>query len=525
MKTLLAIVLLCLPAVAAPPASAQSITEDRKIIASDEQPNDAFGSSVAISGATAIIGAPRDTSVATGRGAAYLLDISTGQELFKIEASDGSTADRFGGSVAISGTTAVIGTRASSSTSTQTAYVFDTTTGQELFKLTASDAALGDRFGHSVAISGITAVIGAYLDDDGGTSSGSAYVFDTVTGQELFKLTASDDDAFDNFGRSVAVSGTTAIIGAAGDAEGGEASGAAYLFDTTTGQQLFKLTATDAEPFDQFGVCVAISGTTAVVGANFKYVAGGFAGAAYVFDTTTGQQLFKLTASDTADGDRFGESVAVSGNVAVVGAYGDDDGGASSGSAYFFDITTGQQLYKLTASDAAFDDRFGQSVAISGTNAIVGAPLEDDEVTMNDLFADRGSVYLFDRSTDFVQQPQGVVSDAGVTVWFEILLEDSSGASYRWRRDGIDLTENSNIRGVYAPRLGVSAELTEVGYYDCVVVNQFGTSISDQAILAVRPDPDECEGDIADDFGTPGGDGMVSFGDFLRLLSLIGPCP
>ena len=526
MKTLPAIVLLCLTAVAAPHASAQSRTEDFKIIASDERPNEAFGSSVAISGAIAIIGAPQDPSPQIGPGSAYIYDISTRQELFKVAASDGFTADLFGGSVAISGTTAVIGTRVDPSASSGSAYVFDTTTGQELFKLTASDAALGDRFGFSVAVSGSTAVIGASLDDDGGSGSGSAYVFDTVTGQELFKLTASDDDAFDNFGRSVASSGTTAIIGATGDDEGGEASGAAYLFDTTTGQQLFKLTAADAEPFDKFGVSVAISGTTAVVGANFKYVAGGFAGAAYVFDTTTGQQLFKLTASDAADGDDFGRSVAVSGNIAVVGAYGNDDGGDLSGSAYFFDITTGQQLYKLTASDAAFNDRFGLAVAISGANAIVGAPLEDDEVIMNDLFSDRGSAYLFSGSAEFLQQPQSVVSNAGVTVWFEVALVDSAGASYQWRRDGIDLTENSNIRGVFAARLGVSAQLTEVGYYDCVVVNQFGTSTSDEAILAVRPNLVECPGDIANDFGTLGFlDGQVSFGDFLALLGLIGPCP
>jgi len=174
-------------------------------------------------------------------------------------------------------------------------------------KLTASDAAASDVFGRSVAISGNTALVGASGDDDDDddTNSGSAYLFDITTGNQLFKLTASDAAALDFFGSSVAISGNTALVGAFGDDDGGSRSGSAYLFDITTGNQLFKLTASDAAAFDLFGKSVAISGNTALVGANGDD-AGPGSGSAYLFDITTGNQLAKLTASDAAALDFFG---------------------------------------------------------------------------------------------------------------------------------------------------------------------------------------------------------------------------
>ena len=312
-------------------------------------------------------------------------------EDLKLTASDAAAEDQFGVSVAISGTTAIVGARGDDAGSNSgSAYLFDTTTGQQLFKLTASDAAAKDFFGFSVAISGTTAIVGAWQDDDAGTDSGSAYLFDTATGQQIFKLTASDAAAKDFFGVSVGISGTTAIVGAWRDDDAGADSGSAYLFDTTTGQQLFKLTASDAAAEDAFGWSVAISGTTAIVGAYQDDDAGFGSGSAYLFDTTTGQQLFKLTASDAGSIDWFGESVSISGTTAIVGAWLDfDPAGLGSGSAYLFDTTTGQQITKITASDAAEFDEFGRSVGISGSSAICGARLDDDAGSGS------GSAYVF----------------------------------------------------------------------------------------------------------------------------------
>lgn len=320
------------------PAASQTINEDIKIVPSGE--NYGFGYSVAISGTTAIVG-PLGHNSPESSGWVNLFDTETGQQLFRLTAHDAADQDNFGRSVAISGTTVIVGSLLDDDAGTDSgsAYLFDTQTGQELFKFTASDAAAGDKFGFSVGISGTTAIV---------ASESGAYLFDTETGQQLFKLTDSD--------KAVAISGTTAIVGD-------------RLFNTETGQQLFQLTPSVAG--GGFGsTSVAISGTRAIVGAMYTDDPNNVdwhirnAGAAYVFDTETGQQLFKLVAFDAASQDLFGRSVSISETTAIVGAEG-------NASAYSFDIVTGQKLYKLASSDGGHF--FGASVAVSDTTAIVGA--------------------------------------------------------------------------------------------------------------------------------------------------------
>ena len=277
------------------------------------------------------------------------------------------------------------------------AYLFDTTTGQQLFKLLADDGAADDNFGNSVAISGATAIVGAWKDDDNGTSSGSAYLFDTTTGLQIAKLLPKDGAAADEFGNSVAISGAIAIVGSRLDDDNGFTSGSAYLFDATTGQQIAKLLPNDGAPGDAFGSSVAISGNTAIVGSSNDDAKGPGSGSAYLFDATTGTQITKLLADDGAAHDHFGStSVAISGAIAIVGARLDDDNGVDSGSAYLFDIGEPEnsvQIAKLLADDGAEDDSFGRSVAISAATgkeiAIVGAWRDDDNGNQS------GSAYLF----------------------------------------------------------------------------------------------------------------------------------
>ena len=224
----------------------------------------------------------------------------------------------------------------------------EATAFNEVKKITASDAQVADDFGVSVAVSGDTAVVGANLEDAAGTDAGAAYVFQRNEGGagswgELKKLTASDAEAYDYFGYSVAVSGDTAVVGAWVEDSGGSFAGAAYVFQRNEGGvdnwgEVKKLTASDAEASDQFGASVAVNGDTAVVGAIGEGAGGIFAGAAYVFQRDDGGadnwgEVKKLTASNAEAADFFGASVAVSGDTAVVGAFGEDAGASFAGAA------------------------------------------------------------------------------------------------------------------------------------------------------------------------------------------------
>jgi hypothetical protein len=372
--------------------------ELHKLVAADGRPRDFFGVSVAISGNLGAVGSPESDFPRSGgatdstAGAAYLFDLSTGQQVRKLSAMDRAQGDRFGSSVAFHGSTVVVGTPFDDDggAATGSAYVFDALTGAQIIKLTALDGAPFDQLGDSVAIYGGIALVGAPGDDDGAELAGSAYLFNATTGQQVRKLTASNPAGDGLFGQAVALNGSFAVVGAPVHDGAGLNSGAAYVFDIVTGQELFKLAPTDSTASDAFGNSVALSGNIAIIGANIKDGAGDQSGAAYLFDVTTGQQLHKLTPTDAAADDRFGSSVAIEGNLALVGARRDlglDNGGAST--AYVFDVNTGQQVVQLNGSGVIDGDAYGRSVAIGPTHAIVGSSSDTT------AFGQTGSAFVF----------------------------------------------------------------------------------------------------------------------------------
>jgi hypothetical protein len=287
-----------------------------------------------------------------------------------------------------------------------------------LAKVTASDRAAFDQLGWSVAVDGDTAVVGAPFDETAaGFDAGSAYVFvrsGTAWTQQAKLTPSAGADFEDHFGFSVAVDGDTAVVGAPLDGTAGFRAGAAYVFvrSGTTWSQQAKLTAADAADNDNFGQSVAVAGDTAVVGAPADTTpAGTQAGSAYVFvrSGTAWTQQAKLTAFDGAAFDNFGLSVAVAGDTAVVGRPSDETApGFNTGSAYVFvrSGTAWTQQAKLTASDGAAFDQLGWSVALAGDTAVVGAPFDDTAAE------DAGSAYVFVRSgTAWTQQAKLTASD------------------------------------------------------------------------------------------------------------------
>ena len=359
-----------------------SMLDETKVVIPDPTGEDYFGECVAISGGVAIVGASANGEPVSGCGSVYVYDVATGVRTHKLTAPDRTINDYFGWSVGLSGDVAVIG--ATGDDPGGSAYLYDVTTGGNLGKLVGADTIAGDTFGFSAGIDGSVAIVGAQAKS---TNTGAAYLFDVTTGDQRHKLTADDAATNDYFGWSVAVSGDVAIVGAYAK---NSSTGAAYLFDVTTGNQLHKLTADDGATYDYFGWSVGISGKVAIVGAYGDDDGGkNKSGSAYLFDVTTGDQVDKLNPDDPNASDYFGKSVAISGGVAVVGAEWDDDAGSKSGSAYLFEVASGAQLMKLVASDGATNDEFGWSVAISGGRGIVGAHLDDDAAT------DGGSAYIF----------------------------------------------------------------------------------------------------------------------------------
>ena len=333
--------------------SGNSWTQQAKLTGDNLDVSYLFGQSVAIEGDTIVVGA------LNGAGEAYVFtrsnDIWTQQS--RLTADDGAYQDRFGTSVAIDGDTVIVGASfatVDANYAQGAAYVF-TRSGNnwtQQVKLTADDGIESEHFGGSVAIDGDTAIVGAHLADVGANSGqGAVYVF-TRSGSnwtQQAKLIAADGAASDRFGNSIAIYGDTIIVGATDADVGGIIdAGAAYIF-TGSGSNWTQQAKLTPAGRDAFGLSVDIEGDTVIVGAPDTDIGcitylGGIEGTAHIF-TRSGNSWTPqntLVASDRmVDLDPvFGSSVALSGNMAVVGTiYADVAGNEDQGAAYLYERT------------------------------------------------------------------------------------------------------------------------------------------------------------------------------------------
>lgn len=315
------------------------------------------------------------------------LQAAVGDQIFKLKANDQAPVDAFGGRVATNGTAIAVGARSSKTgdIGTGAVYLFDSESGSQMSKLVPANAARNGVFGWSVDVSNKHVLAGGLRYDDKGFESGAAFLFEIATGQQVARLLASDGKSHDDFGQSVAIDGNFAAVGAYRDHRARPNSngvGSVYVFDSETAQERYKIQPDDAEPFDGFGMSLAIDGTLALVGAPYYDFHGADSGKAYVFDLIDGELVTTLTAADAESDDLFGWSVAISGNKALVGT------NQVNGAAYVFDITTGQQVMKFVSGDRA--DGFGRSVAIDNSIALVGADFAENNGRLS------GTAYLFD---------------------------------------------------------------------------------------------------------------------------------
>ncbi|MBE2221127.1 MAG: FG-GAP repeat protein [Anaerolineae bacterium] len=469
-------------------------TEQQILTPSDAEPGLVFGYSVAIDGDTVVVGAHRYySSDPDANGAAYVFERENGvwTEQQKLTASDATTYNYFGYSVDVDGDTTIIGTIRDdhSGSYSGSAYVF--VRENDLWglqqKLIANDPQSYHDFGNSVSLSGNTAVIGANRDDDHGLDSGAAYVFTRENGiwSQQQKLAASDLAMDDTFGYSVAVSQDTIIVGSHRDDDGGDLSGSAYIFvrEENIWHEQQKLRANDAAASDLFGYSVAISGETAVVGAHFDDDGGQNSGSLYIFDRSAGlwTQKQKIIASDPAARDYFGRAVAIDGETVVSGANEKDDDGDKSGAAYVFvpgflwdgggtdnnwstsnnwlsNTTPGStdSVYFGSASDknALIDAAFGGAVAnIYITDQYNGEVNFDSALTVSGNYYQHGGIVTLEPAHDFTVDGSfrhlgGVLQETrsvGTNTTANFLQVQNSENEDVYR--GVDLTTTNNGLG------------------------------------------------------------------------------
>jgi hypothetical protein len=406
--------------------AARATATQTKLLPTDTAAPNTFGASIAISGNTALVGATTaNGGPGNGTGAAYVfVKGATGwTEQARLQASDGAPRDNYGFSVAIDGDTAVVGAPNRGAFvgdpfgEVGAAYVYKrsgTTWSQQaiLTQTAPPGAQAGDFFGFSVGVSGTTILVSA-VGAQSNTGAVFQYVRSATNWSETAKLVGSNSQPGDGFGWDIAVSGRTALIGAPRNSP--VFPGSAYIFaDTGSGfAQQAELAPPDSQDGDLFGRSVALSGRTALVGAPGCCAQdpseGEFRGAAYTFVRHGDQWInrAKLTAGDgkplvvntNQQGDTFGESVALTGGTAVIGAPTKARRPATigapigvTGAAYEFtrlgDESSGSwsEEQKFTAGDGQRLDRFGFAIGIAGGTGLAGAPFHK---------ADRGAVYLF----------------------------------------------------------------------------------------------------------------------------------
>jgi len=282
-------------------------------------------------------------------------------------------------------------------------------------KLTASDGAQEDYFGRSVSIDGDTAVISGVTGQ--GLGSGTAYVYVRSNGvwSEQQKLTASDCVADDGFGFEVSISGDTAVIGA--PREMTNESGVAYVYVRSNGawSEQQKLTASDGAQGDVFGASVSIDGDTAVIGAYGDDDNGSYSGSTYVYVRSNGvwSEQQKLTASDTAEYDRFGNRVSINGDIAAIGTYANCDCDFPR-QTYVYVRSNGVWSEQAILNDGGEYDDFGSSVSIDDNTVLIGAPNAHPEVMSSAIFYDL---------TSLMNYPAVITGDTSATINFAQLIE------------------------------------------------------------------------------------------------------
>lgn len=365
---------------------------------------------------------------------------------------------------------------------------------KELLKFTASDMEASDEFGGAVCISGKYAIVGSKLEDTGASNAGAAYIFvqnDDLTWQQVAKLQADNLTASSNFGCSVAINEKFALVGALNEDTGGSNAGSVYVFEQQsdgTWKQEQKLQASDKEANDYFGTSVALSDGYAVVGATGEDTNGSASGAAYVFevnDAGTWREVKKLKGSNIKANDNFGNAVAINGDRLIVAAYLlDTDGVSGSGACYIYErnsVGNWQEIQRIFAQDKEANDNFGISVGLDGDYAIIGSNQEDNG------FSGAGAAYVFQRAQDGVwdQQAKLQASDMHASAYFGTSVDISGNTAIIGATGKDDTNRDTGGAYLFQNNDGIWTEHKRLQVSDRQIDDQLGNAVSISGPLAV----------------------------------------
>jgi hypothetical protein len=434
-------------------------------------------------------------------------------EVAKLLAADGGPEDRFGGSVAISDDTIVVGASMHKALGIRSgaAYVFRRVDGAwvQVAKLLASDGGPGDLFGDAVALDADTVAIGAPYDNSPTIDAGSAYVFRELNGvwTQIAKLTASDQAFDDGFGSAVRINSGTVVVGAHRDDDFGEESGSVYVFRESGGSwvQITKLLPCFPGKGDQFGNDVDISGSMILVGSPYDKTIAELAGAVTFFQETDGAWglLGMVIPPGGAQGDLFGGSVSIDGDTAVILATGDDDAGSAAGAAHVYRNVDGRwaRIAILTSGDPQTNEWYGGNVRISDRTIVVGATGNDD------LGPSSGSAYVFREVNGvWIQASKLLASDGAAGDFFGAGVSVSGDRAVIGARFRDDLGPESGAAYVF------DLQCTPTCPADCNadgVVNIFDF-LCFQGLVTTGDPAADCNGD-----------GSVNIFDFLCFQGLV----
>lgn len=331
------------------------------------QNGDRFGETIVLSDDYLVFGAPGvDIDGLSNTGRVYVYDAHTNQLLYELQSPAPGDGDEFGAAVAIDGDLIAIGARNDDQLVNDggAVFLFDAAMGALVDTLLPESPEEFDRFGFSVAVSGSYICIGLGNDNEAGTNVGSVEVFDRTTHTRLGKLLPDDPTGVNAFGvRAVIIDHTLAISAFPSDI-GGVNTGAVFVFDLSTMTQRYFVQGSDTMDRDEFGSTIAVTSDRLFVGTELNDALGDRSGSVYAFDLNSGQELFKFEIPDPMPNDRFGSALAADDEYVVVGAKRSAIDETNGGAVYLFRASDGRLLSRLVTNQIGSGDQIGTGAAI-----------------------------------------------------------------------------------------------------------------------------------------------------------------